>query len=136
VIGLDTNVLVRYIAQDDPIQAAVASRLIENFTAEQPGFISTVTMVETVWVLMRAYKVPKQAIIAIIEGLLRARDLVVDAAETHYVALGIFQASTIDYADAVIAQSGKRAGCGETVTFDRRAADGLMRLIGEAEFSN
>jgi predicted nucleic-acid-binding protein len=129
VIGLDTNVLVRYIAQDDPDQAAVATHLIERFSAEQPGFISTVTMVETVWVLTRAYKVPKASIIDIVEGLLRARDLIVEGAEVHYLALGVFQSSPADYADAVIAQSGRQAGCEETVTFDRAAANGLMRLL-------
>jgi predicted nucleic-acid-binding protein len=73
VIGLDTNVLVRYFAQDEPDQAAIATRLIEGFTPEAPGFISTVTLVETVWVLSGAYKMPKPEITAVIEGLLRAR---------------------------------------------------------------
>jgi predicted nucleic-acid-binding protein len=129
VIGLDTNVLVRYIAQDDPGQAAVATRLIEGFTAEAPGFVSTVTLVETVWVLARAYRAPKAAIAAVIEGLLRARELAVENAEAHYRALAAFQASPADYADALIAEAGNRAGCNETVTFDRRAANGLMRLL-------
>lgn len=132
MIGLDTNVLVRYIAQDDPEQSAVATRLIESFTAETPGFISTVTLVETVWVLTRAYRTPKAAIVVIVEGLLRARDMVVESAETHYLALGVFQAASADYADAVIAQTGKLAGCEGTMTFDRRAAAGVMRLLEHA----
>ena len=129
MIGLDTNVLVRYIAQDEPEQAAAATRLIEGFTTEAPGFISTVTLVETVWVLARAYKAPKNAIAGVIEGLLRARELVVENAEAHYLALAAFQGAPADYADAVIAQAGKQAGCERTVTFDRRAAGGLMRLL-------
>jgi predicted nucleic-acid-binding protein len=129
VIGLDTNVLVRYIAQDEPVQAAQATRLIENFTAEAPGFVSTVTLVETVWVLSRAYETAKTEILQIIEGLLRARELVIEDAETHYLALSQFAATTLDYADAVIAQAGRRAGCEFTATFDRRAANGGMRLL-------
>ncbi len=129
MIGLDTNVLVRYIAQDEPLQSALATKLVENFTAEAPGFVSTVTLVETVWVLARAYKTTKPEILRIIEGLLRARELVIEDAETHYVALNQFAATTVDYADAVIAQAGRRAGCEFTATFDRRAASGGMRLL-------
>jgi predicted nucleic-acid-binding protein len=130
MIGLDTNVLVRYLAQDDPVQSAAATELVEGFTAEAPGFISTVTLVETAWVLARAYKTPPLHIAAVIEGLLRARELVVEQSEMHYLALATFQARPVDYADAVIAQTGRRAGCDETVTFDRRAAKGAkMRLL-------
>lgn len=93
MIGLDTNVLVRYIAQDEPVQAAIATRLVEGFTAEAPGFISTVTLVETVWVLARAYKTPKADLLRIIEGLLRARELMVENVETHYLALNAFAPS-------------------------------------------
>lgn len=128
MIGLDTNVLVRYIAQDEPVQAAIATRLVEGFTAEAPGFISTVTLVETVWVLSRAYKTPKAELLRIVEGLLRARELVVENAETHYLALNAFAASAVDYADALIAEASRRAGCEVTVTFDRRAAGSVMRL--------
>lgn len=130
MIGLDTNVLVRYLAQDEPAQSAAATQLLESFTAEAPGFISTVTLVETAWVLARAYRTPQPDIAAIIEGLLRAQELVVEQSETHYRALGTYQTTTADYADAVIAQTGRRAGCDETVTFDRRAAKGAkMRLL-------
>ncbi|CAN7565956.1 type II toxin-antitoxin system VapC family toxin [Phenylobacterium sp. LjRoot225] len=129
MIGLDTDVLVRYIAQDEPTQAALAARLIDGFTAEAPGFVSTVTLVETVWVLARAYKTAKAEILQVIEGLLRARDLVIEDSETHYLALNQFAATSIDYADAVIAQTGRRAGCEFTATFDRRAASGGMRLL-------
>jgi predicted nucleic-acid-binding protein len=131
VIGLDTNVLVRYIAQDEPGQAAAATRLIEGFTPEAPGFISTVTLVETVWVLTAAYKTPKPGIAAVIEGLLRAREIVVETPEIHYLALGAYQAAAVDYADAVIAQAGRQAGCDHTVTFDRRAATSLMQRLDE-----
>jgi predicted nucleic-acid-binding protein len=130
VIGLDTNVLIRYLAQDEPAQSAAATQLLEGFTAEAPGFISTVTLVETARVLARAYGTPQPDIAAIIERLLRTQELVVEQSETHYLALGTYQSTTADYADAVIAQTGKRAGCDETVTFDHRAAKGAkMRLL-------
>ncbi len=130
MIGLDTNVLVRYLAQDDPGQASAATRLIERFTDDAPGFISTVALVETVWVLSHAYRTPRTEIVPIIEGLLRSKEIVVEQAEIHYAALGAYQSTAADYADIIIAQSGKRAGCTETVTFDRRAEQGAkMRLL-------
>lgn len=130
MIGLDTNVLVRYLTQDEPVQAAAATRVIEGFTAEAPGFISTVTLVETGWVLARAYKRPRAEIAAIVGDLLRSRELVVEDAEIHYLALGLYRRRPIDFSDAVIVCAGRRAGCNETVTFDRAAAAGLeMRLL-------
>ena len=134
MIGIDTNVLVRYLAQDDRDQAAAATQLVESFTAEAPGFISTVTLVETVWVLARAYRTSKAQITNVIEGLLRSQELVIEQAEVHYLALGVYKREPIDFSDAVIAQAGQRAGCTETVTFDRRAAKGArMRLLAQTE---
>ena len=129
MIGLDTNVLVRYLVQDEAQQAAAATRLIESFTPEAPGFVSTAALVETVRVLTVAYKTPTREIATVIEGVLRARELIVENAEVHYLALGLFQGAAVDYADAVIAQAGRQAGCDHTVTFDRRAAASLMKLL-------
>jgi predicted nucleic-acid-binding protein len=65
MIGLDTNIFVRYLAQDDPVQSPKASELIERqLTEENPGFLSVVVMTETVWVLDRAYGLADQAIAA------------------------------------------------------------------------
>jgi predicted nucleic-acid-binding protein len=111
-------------------QSVLATQLIDGFTPDRPGFVATVALVETVWVLAKAYGMSRMSIAAIVEGLLRARDLLIEDAEVHYLALGAFQTQPIDYADAVIAQAGRRASCLETVTFDRRAAgSGQMRLL-------
>ena len=68
MIGLDTNVVVRYIAQDDPVQSRKATQIIEQrLTEDDPGFVSLVTMVETVWVLDRVYGLPNGRIAAVIE---------------------------------------------------------------------
>ena len=55
MIGLDTNVLVRYIMQDEPGQSAKATRLIESLEVDRPGFISLVSIVELYWVLTSCY---------------------------------------------------------------------------------
>jgi len=123
MIGIDTNVLIRYLAQDDALQSPVASRLIDGFTRDAPGFISQVVLVETVWVLTRVYKITRAAIADTVETLLRARELVVDNAEIGYLALATYRATKADFSDALIAHSGLLAGCAETLTFDQAAAN-------------
>jgi len=131
VIGVDTNVLIRYLAQDDPAQAAVANRFIAGLSREQPGFVSSVVLAEVTWVLSRAYKAHRSDIATIVQGLLRAAELRVDNVEAAYRALSRYQASkTIAFSDALIMEIAALAGASETVTFDLKAARELgMRLL-------
>lgn len=127
MIGLDTNVVIRYLVQDDPEQSAVASALIDELTETDQGFLSLVTVVEVYWVLRRAYKVGADRCAELMEGLLDARELRVDQDAIVRAAL----ASGLDFADAVIVELGLAAGCEYTVTFDQRAArDDAMQLLG------
>lgn len=121
MIGLDTNVLVRYLAQDDPIQSPKATEFIERgLTPENPGFVSVVTMVETVWVLERSYGLDREAVGATIERILQADAFVVEHEREVFVA-SVALASGLGFADALIQALGARAGCSHTVTFDQRA---------------
>jgi len=122
VIGLDTNVLVRYIMQDDEQQALLASRLMESLTAEEPGFVSLVCVIELGWVLAGAYGLNREQLSQAFEALLRTKEVVVDRAENVWQALRVFQAGHADFADALIERVGAGAGCRQTVTFDRGAA--------------
>ena len=136
MIGLDTNVVVRYLVQDDPDQSAAASALIENLTETDPGYLSLVTVVELYWVLRRAYKVDDRQCAELVEGLLDARELRVDQDAVVRAALTANR-SGLDFADAVIAELGRAAGCDHTVTFDQRAArDGSMRILRPRRQSN
>jgi predicted nucleic-acid-binding protein len=127
MIGLDTNVLVRYVTQDDPIQSAKATAWIEErLTPENPGFISVVAMAETVWVLERTYGVADQDIAATIERLLQAEALVVENEQQVFAAMITLKENQGSFADALIAALGVEAGCSGTLTFDRRA----LRLPG------
>jgi predicted nucleic-acid-binding protein len=131
VIGLDTNVVIRFIAQDDESQSPIATRFISRLSREQPGFISTVVLAEITWVLSRAYKASREDTAKAVEGLLRSAELVVENAEAAYRALAVYQASTSsEFADALIAEIAALAGATETVSFDRRAAaETGMRLL-------
>lgn len=123
MIGLDTNVVVRYLAQDDDVQSPMASRLIESLSREQPGFIGSVVLAEITWVLSVAYKASRADIARAVEGVLRSAELVVENAEAAHRALAAFEASSsIQFADALISETARLAGAVATATFDRKAA--------------
>jgi len=129
VIGLDTNIIVRYLVQDEPDQSAMASTVIDALTENEPGFLSLVTVVELHWVLRRAYKISAARSAELVEGLLDARELRVDQDSIVRAALTASRKGP-DFADAVIAELGRAAGCEHTLTFDQRAAQSHgMRLL-------
>jgi predicted nucleic-acid-binding protein len=123
VIGLDTNVIVRYLAQDDPRQSAAATRLMEgSLSGEERGFVSVVTLAEVVWVMSSNYRATRAAIADIVEGLLTTPQLAIERADVIWRALRAYRDSKADFSDAVIVELGLEAGCTKTVTFDRDAA--------------
>jgi predicted nucleic-acid-binding protein len=127
MIGLDTNILIRYLTQDDPIQSRTATEVIERrLTEENPGFISIVAVVEIVWVLDRAYGLAAQEIAAVVERILQTDVLVVENEQEVFTAMMAMKQGWGEFADAVIAALGTKAGCSCTVTFDRKA----LRLPG------
>ena len=125
--GLDTNILVRYLTQDDPIQSRKATELIERrFTSERPGFISLVTIAETVWVLGSVYELTRLEIANTIERILQADTLLVQNEQQVFTAMVSLRLGWGAFADALIAALGTWAGCDSTLTFDRKA----LRLGG------
>jgi predicted nucleic-acid-binding protein len=123
VIGLDTNVIVRYLAQDDVRRAAVATRFIEgSLSAKARGFISIVTLAEVVWVMASNYRATRAAVADIVEGLLTAPQLMLEKTDVIWRALRTYRDSKADFSDALIGELGRDAGCSKTVTFDRNAA--------------
>lgn len=130
MIGLDTNVLVRYIAQDDPKQSPQATRLIESLTVEAPGYVSVVSVVELVWVLTGCYASTKAELCEVLETLLRSKGIIVAHADTVWKALRLFREGNADFADCLIERFANEAGCSQTMTFDRDAAKHCrMRLF-------
>lgn len=119
--AIDTNVLVRYLVQDDPAQAALANDFMATLTREKPGYVSCTVLVELYWVLHRAYGFEASSILDLIGELIRTGDLVVESSVTVGRAIQRAQAG-VDFADALILEQGLSAGCTRMVTFDRRAA--------------
>jgi predicted nucleic-acid-binding protein len=122
MIGLDTNVLVRYIMQDDPKQSPKATRLIESLDSESPGFITVVSVVELYWVLTSCYGLGGHDVKQAFEALLRAKQIVVDRADQVLRAMRVFDDGKADFADCLIERIASAAGCDETLTFDAVAA--------------
>lgn len=130
MIGLDTNVLVRYIMQDDAKQSAKATKLVESLTVAEPGFIALVSVVELVWVLPACYDLSREQITQALEVLLRAKQLVVDQADQVVRALRVYSSGKADFADCLIERTASSAGCEKTMTFDVGAAKAAgMTLI-------
>jgi predicted nucleic-acid-binding protein len=130
MIGLDTNVLVRYIMQDDARQSLRATKLVESLTVEEPGFVSLVSVVELGWVLSSSYDLDREQVAQALELLLRTKTVVIDRADEVMKALRVFKASSADFADCLIERTAAGAGCGRTMTFDVGAAKSAgMTLI-------
>jgi len=127
MIGLDTNLLVRYFTQDDPAQSGIAAEVIEDrLTPSEPGFISIVAMAEVVWVLDRAYGLSQDAVADVIERMLAAETLVIENEHEVYTAMRALREGRGRFSDALIGALNTRAGCSRTISFDRRA----LRLPG------
>lgn len=123
MIGLDTNVVVRYLAQDDPKQSAIATRFVEKtLTAENPGFVTTIALCEIAWVLAECYGADRKRIREVIEGLLATKQIVVEQAELVWKALRACEGVSAEFSDALISQIAAAHGGAKTVTFDRAAA--------------
>lgn len=118
MIGLDTNVLVRYIMQDDPQQSPKANRLIESLSADQPGYIPMVSVVELYWVLTSCYGLTGPQVGQALDLILRSKQLVVERADQVMRALRVFGQGQADLADCLIERAASGAGCTDTMTFD------------------
>lgn len=123
MIGIDTNVLIRYLTDDDPEMADRAGHLLEREChPDGQGFINAVVLSETVWVLRRHYRYSRDQIAMAVDALLRTPSLAVEHGELAERALKLYRAANVDFADALIGLINEEAGCRATATFDRRAA--------------
>lgn len=135
MIGLDTNVLARYLAQDDARQSAAATRLIEKeLSIASPGFISLVVIAELCWVLHRLYSATMDELVTMLEDLLGTPQFQIERREVVQAAIQRFQQSNnrkSGVTDALIAQIAFSAGCTHTVSFDKAAvrSAGMTLLV-------
>lgn len=122
MIGIDTNVLVRFLVDDDPRQNRLARKLMSERDADDPAFVSAVTIVETAWVLNRTLGYATLDIVGMLRALLASDGLVLEFGQELGQLLGDEGVPEAELADYLIAWSGISAGCSRTVTFDKAAA--------------
>ncbi|OQW87722.1 MAG: hypothetical protein BWK72_12545 [Rhodoferax ferrireducens] len=124
--GLDTNVLVRYLAQDDARQSALATRWIdESLSAARPGFVSLVVLVEVCWVLQRLYAATQDELLQTVEDLLDSAQFMVEQRAVVQAATQRMRSLTgvkVGFADLLIVEVGKSHNCSQIMTFDKAAA--------------
>ena len=128
MITIDSNVLIRYIVRDDPVQAERARRLLqEELTAEEPGLITVAALAELCWVLRRGYRRSREEIESIVLELMQVEQLVFERAEAIEAALASPHAGVVD---SIIHEVGLLLGSEKTLTFDRKFArlDGVELL--------
>jgi len=122
VIGLDTNVLVRYIVEDEPAQAELARIVIEEkCNASAPGFINLIVLCELVWVLQRAYRCQRHLIAEVLRNLFLTEVFLIEKHDVAWQAYLDYCESNCDYADCLISRLNSSFDCSTTLTFDRKA---------------
>ena len=125
--GIDTNILVRYLIQDDETQTAQVIKFLKSHcTVETPGFISCIVLCELAWLLRKGYKFPKSDIIKLLRGLLGTKQFHIEDEVQAWLALRDYEQDNADYADYFLAHRNQLKGCTQTVTFDRKAAKHLL----------
>ena len=119
MIGLDTNILVRYLTQDDPRQSGIAAVEIEKgLSAGHFFFVADIVMCELVWVLETAYGYDRGQIGQVLENILRTKQFHFENKDLLWKCLADYRNKKGDFADHLIGQAGLKAGCLETLTFD------------------
>ena len=130
MIGLDTNVLVRYFGQDDAQQSPQADAIFDSLTADAPGWVGLAAILELVWVMISVKGANRVVVADTLDQLLAMEAMAVEQASTVADAVRRFRSGKAEFADCLIAASAQTAGCGRTLTFDRIAArDAGMELI-------
>lgn len=125
--ALDTNVLVRFLTQDDAKQATRAETFLKKHCSkEQPGFINRIVLCELVWVLERGYRYSRGQIVATLEKLLRTQQLRIENASAAWQALALYETTKVDFADALIGVLNHEQGYEKTVSFDHTAFTALV----------
>ena len=123
MIGLDTNVVLRFLLQDDPVQSKLATRIFEHeISASAPGFINLGVVVEIVWVLRSVAKQTPAQVAAYLGLLLTTVSLQIQNEHEVFKAVFALKRGTGEFEDALIGALNAQSGCAYTLTFDRGAA--------------
>jgi len=122
MLGVDTNVLIRYLVRDDRPQYEKVRRLVDREVEKgEPPLVSLMVLLESEWVLRSRYELPKSEIVAAFSALLDTADLAFEDEPSIEQAIYLWKDSSADFADCLINARNRRLGCRATATFDARA---------------
>jgi predicted nucleic-acid-binding protein len=121
MIGLDTNILLRLVLQDHPVEGPKATKFFKSLSSDEPGFVNTVVLAEFVWTLRSRVGLARGEIADTVSGLLDSGDIVFEHEDLVEYVLDRSRTSKADVADLLIALKNEAAGCLRTVSFDKDA---------------
>jgi len=122
MIGLDTNILIRYAAQDDDKNGPLANAVMDSLTVDEPGWIPLVAIAEFAWVMDRRYRVQRSDVFSVLNALFSRAEIMFESAEVVHKAALLFLHGKAEFSDYLVACSSQAAGCKSTLTFDRKAS--------------
>jgi predicted nucleic-acid-binding protein len=122
MIGLDTNILVRFVAQDDPVNSPRANTIMKSLSVEEPGWIAVTAIAEFTGVMTRTFQISRADIYSMLDMFLTWPEIVIEQADLVRKAANLFVLGTAEFTDYLVACSGHAAGCTHTLTFDRKSA--------------
>ena len=128
MIGLDTNVLLRALLDDDPEQSLTARKLLQGLEPGRAGFVSVPVLMEFFWVLRTRYGLPRTRLVAVLHSLLETEHLEFEALQTVGKALSAYHDGRADFADLVISLRNQELGAEITYTFDKVAAKSVSGM--------
>jgi len=122
MIGLDTNVLIRFFMQDDSKQYNQVVTVMNTLSADTPGWVGLAVLMELVWVLTSVYHAERADVLVVIDHLLSRKEIVIEQTDVIRHAVRIYRETNVGFSDCLIVASAHAAGCDHTLTFDRQAA--------------
>ena len=122
MIGLDTNILVRFVAQDDAVNSPLANAIMASLSVDEPGWIAVTAIAEFAWVMTRRFRIARKDVYSLLNRFLTMPEVEVEQHELVRKAANLFLIGSADFTDYLVACSGQAAGCSHTLTFDRKAA--------------
>jgi len=136
MLGLDTNILIRYIVQDDPVQSTLVSRFLkQKCTGEKPCYISHIVLCEVVWVLESAYGYKREQVAETLKLIFETRHFCIGEAESAWSALETYRGGRADFSDVLLGQTNQVHGCETTITLDKKASEtDTFQLLTEKSF--
>lgn len=133
MIGIDTNILVRYLTQDDTAQAQIVEQIFNKYASSSNSiFINNIVICELIWVLERGYKYNREDISSVIKQILLTEEFAFENNELLWIALSCYSINKLDFSDALIGEINKKHGCTKTFTFDQVAIKAPSFILATA----